>query len=161
MSDSIWITTVAALVLLAGAAQAGPAGGAGHSHSAADHPAIGEPGDPAKATRTIVVTGGDDMRYSPAAVTVKRGETVRIRMTNKGAIRHEIMLGTPTELREHAELMQRYPEMQHEEPNAVSVDPGETRELVWRFTRAGRIDFGCLMPGHYEAGMKGQILVKN
>lgn len=161
MSNSIWITTVAALVLLAGAAQAGPAGGAGHSHSAADHPAVGEPGDPAKATRTIVIAGSDDMRYRPAAVTVKRGETVRIRMTNKGAIRHEIMLGTPAELREHAELMQRYPEMQHEEPNAVSVDPGETRELVWRFTRAGRVDFGCLMPGHYDAGMKGRILVKD
>lgn len=151
----------AALVLLAGAAKAAPAGGAGHSHSAADHPAIGEPGDPAKATRTIAITGGDDMRYRPAAITVRRGETVRLRVTNTGAARHEIMLGTADDLRAHAEVMQRHPEMEHEEPNAVSVEPGQTRDLVWRFTRAGRVDFGCLMPGHFEAGMKGRITVKD
>ena len=41
----------------------------------------------------------------------------------------------------------------------VTVAPGKTGEIVWRFTTAGKVDFACLQPGHYDAGMKGLVTV--
>jgi uncharacterized cupredoxin-like copper-binding protein len=39
----------------------------------------------------------------------------------------------------------------------VTVAPGKTGEVIWQFTKAGKIDFACLQPGHYDAGMKGIV----
>ena len=55
--------------------------------------------------------------------------------------------------------MQKFPDMEHEEPNMLSVAPGAQGELLWHFTSAMTVDFACLRPGHYEAGMKGKIQV--
>jgi len=121
--------------------------------------AIGKPGDPAKVTRTIEISGSDRMRYSPSVITVKRGETVRLVVRNGGKIDHELVLGTMKELKEHAELMRKHPGMEHDEPNMAAVRPGETREIIWQFTRAGTVDFACTVPGHLEAGMIGRVSV--
>jgi len=121
--------------------------------------AIGKPGDPAKVTRTIKISGNDNMRYNPSAITVKRGETVRLVVTNTGKVNHELVLGTMKELKEHAELMRKHPGMEHDEPNMAAVRPGETREIIWQFTRAGTVDFACTIPGHLEAGMAGRVQV--
>ncbi len=121
---------------------------------------LGEPGDPTQVTRTIAVQMSDAMRYTPANVRVKRGETIRFAVRNAGVLKHELVLGTAKELKEHAELMRKFPEMEHADPNMISVEPGKSGELVWRFTRAGRFDFACLQPGHYEAGMVGKVIVK-
>ena len=120
---------------------------------------IGEPGEATAAKRTVKVTMSDNMRFQPSTVVVKRGETVRFVVKNVGETKHEFMLGTIEALKEHAKLMQKFPEMEHEEPNAVTVAPGKTGELVWKFSKAGKVDFACLVPGHYEAGMRGQIAV--
>ena len=122
--------------------------------------ALGQPGDPTKISRTIDVEMTDQMRFSPASIDVRRGETVRFRVKNAGQVKHEMVLGTLKELKEHAALMQRFPEMEHSDPNQASVDPGKTGELVWHFTRAGKFEFACLQPGHFEAGMKGVVTVK-
>lgn len=45
--------------------------------------------------------------------------------------------------------------MAHDDPNAVFVPPGATRELIWRFDRTQDLEFACNVPGHYEAGMTG------
>jgi Cu/Ag efflux protein CusF len=55
--------------------------------------------------------------------------------------------------------MRKFPEMEHADPNQVSVGPGKTGELVWQFAKEGTFDFACLVPGHFEAGMVGKILV--
>ena len=102
----------------------------------------------------------DTMRYSPARIGVKRGETIRFVVKNSGQIKHEVVLGTVKELREHAALMRKFPEMEHADPNQLAVDPGKTGELLWQFTKPGTFDFACLQPGHYEAGMHGKIAVK-
>ena len=57
--------------------------------------------------------------------------------------------------------MQKTPEMEHKDPNQVRVAPGQVGEVVWHFTKAGKVDFGCLMPGHYDAGMKGTVEVNS
>ena len=69
------------------------------------------------------------------------------------------MLGTEKELKEHAEAMKKNPEMEHADENMVTVEPGKSGEIVWQFTKSGKIDFACLQPGHYDAGMKGAVSV--
>jgi uncharacterized cupredoxin-like copper-binding protein len=120
---------------------------------------IGKPGDPAKVTRAVEVEMNDEMRFKPASIQVKRGETIRFIVRNTGKLKHEMVLGTIKELKEHAELMRKFPEMEHDDPNQVVVEPGKTGELVWQFTRAGTFDFACLVPGHFEAGMVGKVQV--
>ena len=121
--------------------------------------ALGKPGDAKKVSRTVEITMTDAMRFSPASVAVKRNETIRFVLKNEGKLKHEMVLGTIQELKEHAALMLKFPEMEHADPNQASVDAGKTAELIWQFTKAGTFDFACLQAGHYEAGMKGQVMV--
>lgn len=121
---------------------------------------FGREGDPARATRTIRVHMSDAMRFTPAHITVKRGETVRLVATNNGRVLHEMVLGTPEELKKHAEMMRKFPDMEHDEPHMAHVQPGKSGEIVWQFTRAGEFEFACLIPRHFEAGMVGKVMVK-
>ena len=131
---------------------------AGAKHE--DHAsALGKPGDAKKVSRTVAITMSDSMRFSPASVSAKKGETIRFVLKNEGKLKHEMVLGTIEELKEHAALMVKFPQMEHADPNQASVEPGKTGELIWQFTKAGTFDFACLQAGHYEAGMKGQVVV--
>lgn len=122
--------------------------------------AFGREGDPRKVTRTVRLAMTDAFRFTPADVTVKRGETVRFVIVNSGKVLHEMVLGTTEELKAHAELMKRFPDMEHADANMAHVKPGAKGEIVWRFTQAGEYQFACLIPGHYEAGMVGKVVVK-
>ena len=135
-------------------------GSAAFAHGDEGHASpLGKPGDLNKVSRTVEIKMSDAMRFSPSRVSVKRNETVRFVLKNEGKLKHEMVLGTIRELQEHAALMLKFPEMEHADPNQASVDPGQTGELIWQFTRAGTFDFACLQAGHYEAGMKGQVVV--
>jgi uncharacterized cupredoxin-like copper-binding protein len=135
-------------------------GGAALAHTDEGHTAaFGQPGDPNKVSRTVDITMNDTMRFSPASVAVKRNETIRFALKNEGKLKHEMVLGTFKELKAHAALMIKFPQMEHADPNQASVEAGKSGELVWRFTKAGTFDFACLQAGHYEAGMKGQVVV--
>ena len=136
---------------------ASAAGARGHEHHDSD--AIGVEGKKANAKRTVNVDMSDSMRFTPSSVAVRQGETVRFVIKNSGALKHEFVLGTEKDLKEHYELMKKFPEMEHSDPNMVTVAPGKTGEVIWRFTRAGKVDFACLQPGHYDAGMKGAVTV--
>lgn len=122
--------------------------------------AFGRAGDPSKAARIIRVDMSDTMRFTPAEISVKRGETVKLVATNKGQVLHEMVLGTSDELKKHAELMRKFPGMEHDEPHMAHVKPGTSGEIVWQFTKAGEFQFACLLPGHFEAGMVGTVTVK-
>ena len=116
--------------------------------------------DPRKAKRVIRIDMTDAMRFTPAEIDVKRGETVRFVAANKGRVLHEMVLGRMQDLREHAEMMKKHPGMGHDEPYMVHVAPGKVGEIGWRFDQAGTFHFGCLVPGHFEAGMIGKVTVK-
>jgi uncharacterized cupredoxin-like copper-binding protein len=135
---------------------------AGHSHG--DERAYGEPGNPANAKRTIEVVMGETadgaMVFDPRAISVKRGETIRLKLVNKGEIDHELVLATREENDKHAIEMAKNPDMEHDDPNARRVPPGGTDEIVWKFTKSGEFDFACLIPGHRESGMHGSVAVK-
>jgi uncharacterized cupredoxin-like copper-binding protein len=120
---------------------------------------FGKASDPRKAARTVEVEMSDVMRFTPAQLTVKRGDTVRFVARNTGRLNHEMVLGTMKELKEHAEHMKKHPGMEHDEPHMLHVAPGKTGEMGWQFTRAGEFYYGCLEPGHFEAGMVGKVTV--
>ena len=147
-----------ALILSGAAAAAGDHSHGGHEMSAAAAP-IGKPGDPARVTRTVDIDMSDAMRFTPASIDVKAGETVRLNVRNSGKIRHELVLGSDADLQAHYAMMMKDPGMRHEEANAVSLDAGKRGQIVWRFDKAGTVSFGCLEPGHYAAGMKGLVSV--
>ena len=78
---------------------------------------------------------------------------------NSGAQLHEMVIGAAEELKEHAALMRKFPGMEHDEPYMAHVTPGKSGTIVWQFTRPGEFRYGCLIPGHFEAGMAGRITV--
>ncbi|VTU31330.1 plastocyanin [Variovorax sp. SRS16] len=135
------------------------AGASAHGDSHDETDAIGKPGIASKAIRAVNIEMTDAMRFTPANINVRQGETVRFVITNSGKLKHELMLGTEKELKEHYELMKKNPEMEHDDPNQVSLAPGTKGDIVWQFTKAGEVDFACLQPGHYDAGMKGAVNV--
>lgn len=121
--------------------------------------AWGREGDPRKATRTIRVDMADTMRFTPDEVRVKRGETVKFVARNVGKQMHEMVIGTREELEKHAALMKKHPGMEHHAPYMAHVAPGREQQIVWTFDKPGTFTYGCLLPGHWEAGMKGSIVV--
>ena len=144
----------AAAILIAAA----PTQLAAHGASSA-----GEPGDPKKPARTVEVVmseAQDGMHFTPDRVEVRPGELIRFSIRNAGAVDHEFFLGTPQANKAHAEMMAAMPDMKHHDPNAVTVAPGASAVLVWRFTHKGDFEFACLVPGHYESGMHGAVAVR-
>ena len=143
-------------MLFGTAAMASGSHSGGHGHGDAS---IGEAGKVTEVSRTVEVQMLDSMRFTPAKFTVKQGETIRFIVKNAGQLKHEFVLGTKKDLDAHYEQMKKFPEMEHEDPNMLSVAPGQTGEMVWKFSKAGPVSVGCLHPGHYVAGMKAQIPV--
>lgn len=132
----------------------------GHSqHGANDSEGIGQPGRASDVRRTVAVDMSDAMRFTPATVQAREGETIRFLVRNSGNIKHEFVLGTEQTLKEHYEQMKKFPGMEHADENMVTLLPGKTGEVIWKFTKAGNIPFACLQPGHYDAGMKGMVSV--
>jgi len=123
---------------------------------------FGEPGMAAMAARTVTVNM-QDLAYDLKDLTVKDGETIRFVLVNKDETEHEFTLGTPEMQAADRMMMEKQMEagesMEMHEPNAVSVGSLETKELIWKFKGPGKIEFDCNVPGHYEAGMKGDIMI--
>jgi uncharacterized cupredoxin-like copper-binding protein len=117
-------------------------------------------GDAKAAKRTIEVRMADTMRFTPARIDVNLNETVRFVVHNDGKLLHEFVIGTKQENAVHAELMKKFPNMEHDEPYMAHVSPGKKGQIVWQFNRAGEFEFACLVAGHYDAGMSGLITVK-
>jgi uncharacterized cupredoxin-like copper-binding protein len=134
-----------------------------HSNMHAGHhgsPSAGEPGRAADVVRTIEVEANDRMRFLMSELTVRAGETLKFVITNTGQLPHEFSVGTAQEHKVHQKMMEQMPGMQHGEVGpSVSVPPGMTRALIWKFTHAGELEAACNMPGHYQAGMRRTIRV--
>ncbi len=149
------------------------ASGQDHNHAHpvnADLPAIsagtqgalavtGTPNVTAAHVRELVITMDDTMRFTPSNWQAVAGEKIRIKVVNNGKLRHELVLGNAAELAEHAKMMKAPNAAQHHHDNAIAVEPGQQGELVWTFKTAGAYGMACFEPGHFEAGMKGDITV--
>ncbi len=121
--------------------------------------AWGIAGETKSAKRRVEVGMADNMRFNPDRIEVRQGETVKFVVRNTGKVMHEFVIGTQAENAKHAELMVKFPTMEHDEPYMAHVPPGKTGEIVWTFNRAGEFEFACLIAGHYQGGMVGLIKV--
>lgn len=134
----------------------------GHDHGASHAFAAGEPGGSGRVDRVIEIVmreGDGSMSYSPSRIEVRKGELIRFVLKNAGQLRHEILIDSFESNARHKAEMEKSPDMDHAEPNGRHVEPGQSAELLWRFTVAGTFEYACLIPGHYESGMKGVIVV--
>lgn len=141
-----------------------PAFAAGtHSGGHDGEMAVGQPGDAGQIDRVVEVsmmeTDDGQMVFEPAELTFEEGETVRFDITNSGELEHEFVLDTNEEIMEHKALMEEFPEMEHDDPNAIRLQPGESGEIVWTFANTGTFEYACLIPGHYQSGMHGPVAV--
>lgn len=161
MNTKILCTTF--LIALSGPAFAGGSHADGHGEMMKEM-MIGMPGDASMVTRTIEVTMKEtddgDMIFEPSTMNISQGETIRFAIKNAGELQHEFVLDTIKENEMHKEMMVKFPEMEHDDPNAVRLDAGEEGEIIWSFTTAGSLEFACLIPGHYGAGMHGDVVVE-
>ena len=146
------ICMATAAMVIAGSASA-------HDHAHRKSWSAGEPGDPKKPARTIEVVM-KEMAYEPGTIEVKRGEQIRFVIRNAGTEDHEFLLATTKENLAHAEMMKKHRHMKHAEPNAVTLEPKQSTELLWKFTKAGTFEYSCLIPDHREYGMTGRVTVK-
>lgn len=135
----------------------------GHTGGHGPEMPFGEPGDPKKPARVVNVVMNEangKMQYVPNRIEVRKGEQIRFNLRNNGELDHEIVLATFEMNMKHAEEMKKFPDMEHDDPNAKRLAPKKAGEIVWKFTKAGEFDFSCLIPGHREAGMFGTVVVK-
>ncbi len=134
-----------------------------HTHGAPVRFAFGAPARPGHPARTVKI-GIRDLTFDTSEIVVHPGETVRFVVTNTSSIEHEFAIADAATERAHrkemAEFHDRGEVMQHDDPNVITIDPGQTRELAWTFRGAGKLEFDCTIPGHYESGMKGTIIVR-
>ncbi|EJJ26581.1 cupredoxin domain-containing protein [Rhizobium sp. CF142] len=149
---------------LALAAIAGPALASGnHAGGHGEKMAVGEPGDKSKVTQTIRVsmkeTEDGKMLFQPAVIKVRKDQTVKISIKNAGQSDHEFVLDQEDKILEHKKVMEKFPEMEHADANSLRLTAGQSGEIVWKFTTGGEFKFACLIPGHYEAGMHGDVSV--
>ncbi len=153
----------------------------GHADGQADAVDFGGPGDGSEVTRTIEIVMVDNY-FEPENLVLLAGETVRFVIKNEGEFLHEFNIGTADmHVAHQAEMMTMMEhgmltatgidhEMMkmdhngagmsghaHDDPNTVLVEPGQTQELIWRFTATTGLEFACNVPGHYDAGMMGEI----
>jgi uncharacterized cupredoxin-like copper-binding protein len=112
----------------------------------------------APVTRTIQIDATDALRFAPEALTVRAGETIAFDIRNSGSVPHEFFIGTADEQMAHEQEMASGMPM-HDDPNGVDVPAGQTVRLVYTFNSAGTLEYGCHVPGHYAAGMRGTITV--
>ena len=125
--------------------------------------AAGQPGDAKKPFRVVEIgmtDGPGTMTYAPNRIEVRKGEQIKFVLKNTGYLAHEFLLDSFANNAKHKIEMQKNPEMEHDDPNGKRVEPNKSAEILWRFTKAGTYEFACLIPGHYETGMKGTIVVK-
>lgn len=126
---------------------------------ATEHFLHGHPGPGSTPAKVIHIQALDGMRFRPERITVERGETVKFVVTNVGKLVHEFVIGDAALQTAHEKEMQAHPGMQMQDVNGVTILPGQTKDLVWTFTRDGVTEYACHEPGHFAAGMVGKIII--
>lgn len=160
---AVALTAAAAIWGVSASAQPGDAAHMhGHGGSAMHDDASGTDGHPGKASdvsRTVRVNAGDTT-FNVKRIQVKAGETIRFVISNKSSIPHEFVIASHAEHIEHRKMMQEMAGMKMaDEPNGVTIDPGQTKELIWKFGKDKDVEFACDIPGHAEQGMAGAFRV--
>ena len=141
--------------------------------------AIGIKGNEANVDRVITVLMYDNY-FQPNLIKVKKNETIKFLVQNKGELVHEFNIATKEMHLKHQpemmkmvvneillvdkidkqkmkEMSKKNPSMAHSHANSVLLSPGERAELIWKFSNSVDIEAACNVPGHYEVGMIAKI----
>lgn len=152
------------------------------SHGA--HKSVTEQPKSKSSASNVIAMQMHDNYYSSETVTVKKGETVRFTVKNMGDLVHEFNIGTSAQhatsqakmamMVDHGVLeadkinhgmmdmnMGGGMTMQYNETNSVLLEPGQTKDVIWTSSETGTLEYACNIPGHYDAGMVGQITIQN
>jgi uncharacterized cupredoxin-like copper-binding protein len=155
--------TLAAVALLAAC---GGNGGTDQASGSAtqttmDHGAMpsGTQAPAAGAARTVKLTTNDQLRFQPATLAVKAGETVAFTVTNSGKVAHEFVIGDQAFQNQHEQEMAGQTMPMHDDADGIGLPAGETKTLTYTFRQPGTLYYGCHVSGHYQAGMRGTIAV--
>lgn len=108
----------------------------------------------------VVEISMTEFSFTPSVVAVEAGETIKFVVTNNGVAPHEFEVTTQYEIDEHINGGHEnhggsMPEMVGS--MKLELGPGKTGELTVTFNETEQLFFVCLIPGHYEAGMVGEI----
>ena len=128
----------------------------------------------AKGVRTVEIIGTEDMKFSVPTITAKPGEQLRIRLTAKGSMPKIAMAHNVVVLNKTAKVTDFVTAAMNARPNFIPADKkadivahtelagaGETVEVTFKVpAKAGSYPYMCTFPGHYTAGMKGQLVVQ-
>ena len=148
----------AAAAIFGGIVGIGP-GANWHVHTAF---AAGEPGNSIKPARVVEITMRErdgEMIFVPAAIEVRTGEHIRFVLKNEGEFDHEFVLDSFDRNAKRRIEMEKNPVMEHDYPNTTRITAKKSAKIHWRFTKAGTFEFADLHPDHYDAGMKGVVVV--
>ncbi len=130
-----------------------------HEHDGDATGTAGGPGKASDVTRTVRIDAGDTT-FNVKQIQVKAGETIKFVITSKSSIPHEFVIASHDEHLEHRKMMQEMAGMEmDDEPNAVTIDPGQFKELIWKFGKDKDVEFACDIPGHAEQGMAGKFRI--
>ena len=132
--------------------------GNGHDMGSMEGSVMGEPAEAADAERTVEVVMLDELAYDPGRLEVSEGDVITFEIVNEGKAPHEFVIGNEAYQAEHEDEMA---DMDHGDGdgNALSLGPGESGSLTWRFTESGEVLYACHEPGHYDGGMIGTVAV--
>lgn len=157
------IALFAATALLVASADAaeGPRGHTHGPHGDTVREGTDTDGGPGKASdvKRVVQVEARNPAFNVKQIQVRAGETIKFVVTNKSTIAHEFAIASSKEHEGHRAMMRDMPDMVHEEPNVVTIKPGETKELIWKFGNDTDLEFACNIPGHAEQGMIGKFRV--
>ena len=125
--------------------------------------------------RTVTITGTDDMKYNLTTISARPGETIRIRLVARGVIpkvamaHNVVVLKLGTNIDKLLKDGAPHRETDFIPPSMASAviaktpfaGPGETVQVVFTVpAKPGNYPFLCTFAGHYQAGMKGTLVVK-
>ena len=140
---------------------------------------IGVKGSEESVDRVIKVSMYDNY-YKPNKFKIKKNETIKFEVENKGElvhefniatkemhlkhqpemmmmVEHEILLANKIDKKKMMEMSKKNPAMAHSHSNSVLLSPGQKTELIWKFSNSVDIEAACNVPGHYDVGMIAKI----
>jgi uncharacterized cupredoxin-like copper-binding protein len=119
---------------------------------------VGMPAKGVKPDKVVHVLLADDMTIKfKKEVQIEPNDVVQFVVMNVGKIEHEFTIGSAQEQLEHREMMRKMPHHNHDSGNAVTVQPGKAKQLLWHFHGEDTVEFACNIPGHAEAGMVKKV----
>ena len=121
-----------------------------NASSAPDPGAAGFVAGTTSAPRVVRVIASDALRFYPDVVTVKSGETITFEVTTMGMRNHEFMVGPAADVAADTTST----------PEVADIAMMQTKSLTYTFNGSGPFAFACHAPGHYEAGMRGTIVIQ-